>query len=57
MRYMVTFEFLNGEGEWIRDNLSNNGEGMALPEARAVATQIRHNSIVARNIEVKEVIR
>lgn len=57
MKYKVTFEFLNSEGKWIKDNLSDNGKGFTLSDAKQVANQIRINSITdVRNLKVEEVI-
>lgn len=56
MKYKVTFEFLNGEGKWVKDSLSNNGKGFSLSDAKQVANQIRINSITdVQNIKVEEV--
>lgn len=56
MKYKVTFEFLNSEGKWIKDNLSDNGKGFTLSDAKQVANQIRINSITdVRNLKVEEV--
>lgn len=56
MKYKVTFEFLNSEGNWVKDSLSDNGKGYSLSDAKQVADQIRINSIMdVRNPKVEEV--
>lgn len=56
MKYKVTFEFLNSEGNWVKDSLSDNGKGYSISDAKQVANQIRINSIMdVRNLKVEEV--
>lgn len=53
MKYKVTFEFLNSEGNWVKDSLSDNGKGYSLSDAKQVADQIRISSFMdVRNIKV-----
>lgn len=55
-RYKVTWEFLNSRGEWVPDDLTNNGEGFTIDEAEAVAYQVGTNlEGYAMNICVVEV--
>lgn len=37
MKYRVTFEFLNCLGNWVEDDLSNNGAGFTQEEAEQLA--------------------
>lgn len=55
MKYKVTFEFLNGEGKWVKDSLSNNGKGFTHSDAKLIANQIRNHDINTRNLKVEEV--
>lgn len=52
--YKVTFEFLNGNGEWKPDFLDNNGKGFSLKDATNVAWGIQFDEVCEkRNIMVE----
>lgn len=43
--YKVVYEFTNENGETIRDELTNNGRGWSMSDAKSIANQIRNSSI------------
>lgn len=53
MRYIVTYEFLADQREWVQDTLTNNGEGFTIEDARSVAEQLCKNTVCrTRNVTV-----
>lgn len=56
-KYIVTFEFQNGLGEWVADCMTNNGAGFTEEDARYVAWQIACAYNPTRYVEVREVTK
>ena len=55
MKYKITFEFLNGLGEWKKDDFDNNGEGFNSDDAQNVFTQLKNDNVCKkRNIQIVE---
>lgn len=51
--FKVEYEFLNDFGEWMKDDWSNNGEGMSLEEALLTARHMElQEAVEARNIRI-----
>ena len=45
MKFKVTYEMRNKLGEWITDELTNNGKGFNFYDATAIAQQLRSSSL------------
>lgn len=53
--YKISFEFLNPEGEWIADEITNNAEGFSFSEACDKAIQlVEDGPETKRNIRVEK---
>lgn len=57
--YKVVFEFLNPQGRWVEDDLSNNGAGFSLEEADYIAMDFNllhdETAIQTRNARIVEI--
>ena len=51
-KYIVKFEFRNEYGEWIDTDLSNNGNGWTIRDARDIAHQLREQD--KQNVRIEE---
>ena len=53
MKFKVTYEMKNKLGEWVADELTNNGKGFNIYDATAIAQQLRETSLgPTRNVYV-----
>lgn len=45
-RYKVVFEFLNSNGAWVCDDLSDNGKGFNIADAEYIKEDLKLTEIV-----------
>lgn len=53
-KYVVTFEFVNANGKWTPDRLTNNDEGFSFEDAQRVQYMVKYSIVQTRNVEVVE---
>ena len=53
LKYRVVFEFRNELGEWVEDNLCDNGAGFCEEDALQIAREMKYRG--HRNVRIEEI--